>query len=311
MKVLKKVLSDLRVIRGFDVDHYIDQKIKLINDFFHSNGLDSAVIGLSGGVDSSIVYALLMEAQKFPGSPIKRVVGLIMPINSTGTTGQHLAKEKALRLAEILNGEYKVVDLSSPNVAYLEASGFTSSPDPWSVGQLASIVRTPCLYFHAALLQSQGYKSIVVGTTNRDEGSYIGFFGKASDAMVDLQPIGDIHKSEVYQVAEKVGIHKTITGDAPRGDVWDGKTDEEMIGAPYWFLEMYLLLKDHKIPFSPEVGKCLTKSGILDFSDEIEEYKKFSDAIEEIHRKNAHKYGVGSPAYFIDVYRRKIEGGWN
>jgi len=311
MKVLKQVLSDLRDIRGFNVDYYIGQKIKLINDFFHSNGLDSAVIGLSGGVDSSIVYALLLEAQKFPGSPIKRVVGLIMPINSTGTTGQNLAKEKAIQLAEILNGEYKVVDLSSPNIAYIESSGFTSSPDPWSVGQVASIVRTPCLYFHAALLQSQGYKSIVVGTTNRDEGAYIGFFGKASDAMVDLQPIGDIHKSEVYRVAEKLGIPEAITGDAPRGDVWDGKTDEEMIGAPYWFLEMYLLLRDHKIPFSPEIGKCLTKSGILDFSDEMEEYKKFSNAIEEIHRKNAHKYGVGSPAYFIDVYRRKIEGGWN
>lgn len=311
MEVLKQVLSDLRDIRGFDVDYYIEQKIKLINEFFNSNGLDSAVIGLSGGVDSSVVYALLMEAQKAPGSPIKRVVGLIMPIKSTGTTGQHLAKEKAIGLVEILNGEYRIIDLSSANLAYIKESGFTGSPDPWAVGQLASIVRTPCLYFHAALLQSEGYKSIVVGTTNRDEGSYIGFFGKASDAMVDLQPIGDIHKSEVYQVAEKLGIPKAITGDSPRGDVWDGKVDEEMIGAPYWFLEMYLLLKDHKIPFSPEVGKCLSKSGILDFSSELDAYYQYSSAIEEIHRKNAHKYGVGSPAYFIDVYRRKIEGGWS
>jgi len=310
MTVLKQVLFDLRTIRGFNSEFYLDQKTKLINDFFHESGLDSAVIGLSGGVDSAVVYALLLEAQKIPGSPIKKVLGLVMPIKSTGTTGQNLARDKAINLAKELNGEYKVVDLSEANFSYIEASGFTGSPDPWSVGQLASIVRTPCLYFHAALLQSEGYKSIVVGTTNRDEGSYIGFFGKASDAMVDLQPIGDIHKSEVYQIAEKLGIPKFITEDAPRGDVWDGKVDEEMIGAPYWFLEMYLLLKDYKIVFSPEVGKCLTKSGILDFSGERDEYNKYSSAIEEIHKKNAHKYGVGSPAYFIDVYRRKIEGGW-
>lgn len=312
MSIFKeRVLPDLRSMRKFDVDYYIDQKTKLINKFFSDNGLDSAVIGLSGGIDSAVVYALLLEAQKIPGSPIEKVLGLIMPIRSTGTTGQTLARDKAMDLAVALGGEYKVVDLSKANESYLSASGFTTSPDPWAIGQLASIVRTPCLYFHAALLQSGGYRSIVVGTTNRDEGSYIGFFGKASDAMVDLQPIADIHKSEVYLVADKLNIPKFITEDAPRGDVWDGKIDEEMIGAPYWFLEMYLLIKERKIPFSIEVGKYLTQSGIMEFSDdEIEEYRKYSEAIEAIHQKNAHKYGVGSPAYFIDVYRRKIEGGW-
>ena len=75
MEVLKQVLSDLRDIRGFDVDYYIEQKIKLINEFFNSNGLDSAVIGLSGGVDSSVVYALLMEAQK---ALTTLLIGIIM-----------------------------------------------------------------------------------------------------------------------------------------------------------------------------------------------------------------------------------------
>lgn len=75
MEVLKRVLSDLRDIRGFDVDYYIEQKIKLINEFFNSNGLDSAVIGLSGGVDSSVVYALLMEAQK---ALTTLLIGIIM-----------------------------------------------------------------------------------------------------------------------------------------------------------------------------------------------------------------------------------------
>ena len=75
MEVLKRVLSDLRDIRGFDVDYYIEQKIKLINEFFNSNGLDSAVIGLSGCVDSSVVYAFLMEAQK---ALTTLLIGIIM-----------------------------------------------------------------------------------------------------------------------------------------------------------------------------------------------------------------------------------------
>ena len=281
--------------RNFQVESYIDVKLKAINDFFSKEGLDACVIGVSGGIDSAIAIKLLHEAAKIEGSPIKKIVGLIMPIDCKGTTGQNLATTKAIDFCFENHYLYHVVDLSGAIKPYLDGL-YHYSPSNWSIGQLASIVRTPALYFQAALLQEQGYRSIVVGTTNRDEGSYIGFFGKASDAMVDLQPIADLHKTEIYQLAEYYKIPEYITGDKPKGDVWDGKCDEEMIGAPYHFLQVFLLAR----------YKGIDMTELEDFDD----YKEWFYNIKRIHKHNAHKYKVANSSRFINVLPSDIQGGW-
>ena len=342
---LKNLLKCLQSQRNFNAEKYLKDKIEAINKFFTEEGLDSAVVGLSGGIDSAVVFSLLFKASQVPGSPIKKVLGLSMPIECNGTTNQDEAVRKAKNLYnEILvkdsnykeflplnfsiidlhkykTLEFSIVDLSDACGTLTRSYGRRGKS--FAIGQLASIVRTPSLYYHAALLQEEGYKSIVVGTTNRDEGSYIGFFGKASDAMVDLQPIADIHKSEVYQIAELLNVTKEIINAVPAGDVHDGRVDEEMIGAPYWFLEMYLLMKNFDFnPFIAFVGVYWLgmdseKKGIIDESckkltkEDKEIYDKYSKAIEEIHAKNKHKYKVGNPDRFIDVMERKIPGGWN
>jgi NAD+ synthase (glutamine-hydrolysing) len=153
------------------------------------------------------------------------------------------------------------------------------------------------LYYSAAILQAQGQPSLVVGTTNRDEGAYIGFFGKASDAMVDLQPISDLHKSEVYALAEKLGVPKSVQEAIPSGDLYSGQLDEELIGAPYWFLELYLRLLEEGMSLSLNpVEQCL--------------FERYQANIERLHRQNLHKYKVGSPAIHLDVLPRRILGGW-
>jgi NAD+ synthetase len=287
--------------RNFDASTYIKAKKEKINFFFKQNHLDSCVVGISGGIDSAVVYKLLLEASRQTGSPIKKIIALLMPIYGEGTSNQNSATQKGQELiepSEIVS--YYTQDLSFVLENYCKSLKAEITPSAWAVGQLASIVRTPNLYFHAALLQQQGYHSIVVGTTNRDEGSYIGFFGKASDAMVDLQPIADIHKSEVYAIAKKLNVPEKILTAIPAGDVWDGKTDEEMIGAPYWFLETYLLMKEYNIEPEENMSK-----------DDYFLFSKYSSAIEEIHKKNIHKYQVGNPAHFIDIMPRSIPGGWD
>lgn len=301
---LIEFLDILRKKRGFDPDVYTERKAYAINKFFKENNLDSAVIGLSGGVDSAVAFSLLEFASRRPDSPIKKILALAMPIYGNGTTNQTDATNKATRFITNFLGtkrkkynekvEFEMFDLTH---AY-ESYQYGHETDSWSNGQLASIVRTPFLYYNAALLQTKGYKSIVVGTTNRDEGSYIGFFGKASDAMVDLQPIADIHKSEVYKVAKLLEVSDEIINATPAGDVHDGRVDEEMIGAPYWFLELFLLQKQYKLSDAVTTKLKTFKGG------------KYYDAIENIHKTNKHKYQVGSPAHFIDVEKRKIEGGW-
>lgn len=300
---LQQKLQALQYQRGFEPRACLTMKLEIINDFFEQAGLNAAVVGLSGGIDSALVAALLVAASHQYGSPIKKVVAIIAPIYGAGTSGQDAAKERALMQCDAFAAQnqafsYQVCDLSESYRAMLKAAQPSDfEPNAWAEGQMASVLRTPLFYYQAALLQQQGYRSLVVGTTNRDEGAYIGFFGKASDAMVDLQPIGDLHKSEVYQLAELLNIIPEIMEARPRGDVWDNRVDEEMIGAPYWFLELYQLLLQYK----EEKAFAKSLSGA-----EAQFYQSCKDNIEALHRANAHKYQVGSPAHYLDVIQRKL-----
>lgn len=300
---MQSLIELTKSLRQFDVEKYLLHKVGLINQFFSGNNLNACVLGISGGVDSAVCLKLLEAASQQKNSPIKKIVALIMPIYSKGTSGQELATARALELVRQVTCEYRIQDLTTAANAYIEKVNSFQEPSAWAVGQLASIVRTPCLYFHAALLQQQGFASLVVGTTNRDEGAYLGFFGKASDAMVDLQPIADLHKSEVYQLAGLLNLPESIMQSAPRGDVWDNKTDEEMIGAPYWFVELYLLMKEFNL-----LGDFILNNYLC--SADREMFQHYAAAVEKQHQKNIHKYQVGNPAHFIDLMPRKIPGGW-
>lgn len=291
--------------RSFDAKTVLDRKLKLINEFFATEKLDAAVIALSGGIDSSLVLKLLLKAASCKNSPIKKVSAIFLPIYSKGTTGQ---KDAELFVKSLLNEkqhpikedlfEYHKYDLSHVAYEYFRTMNLFNSDNEkmlWVHGQIASIVRTPATYGQAALLQTQGYRSIVVGTTNRDEGAYIGFFGKASDGMVDLQPIGDLHKSEVIELAKLLNVPKEIIDRVPKGDVWDGKCDEEMIGAPYWFLEMYIILKEMNADYLLDT---------LLNEPELPKYMGWKMNIENLHFQNKHKYKVGSPARYVYLPRR-------
>ena len=306
MEILKRKLKIVQEKRGFSAPSYLEQKLKRINDFFAKAGLNSVVVGMSGGVDSALVASLLSAAAQEVNSPIQKIRLVIAPIKGEGTTGQDLASQKAMQQGELLQQknnkvEFVLHDLSRAYQVIIE-DGNTSEMSAWTKGQMASVLRTPVFYYHAAILQELGFKSLVAGTTNRDEGAYIGFWGKASDGMVDLQPIADLHKSEVYQLAQLLGVLETIIKDAPRGDVWDGREDEQMIGAPYWFLELYQLLLEYE--------EEETFSHALDV-ETLEQYQLYKNNIETLHQKNSHKYQIGSPAHFIDIMNRKVPNGWN
>lgn len=362
----EKVISAPK--REFDAPTYVALKCDAINNFFRDAGLDAVVVGLSGGVDSAVVYSLLLHAAHLPDSPIKRVRGLMMPIDcATGVTDQDGTVNRSQELIDVCKTRYKSL-FDSKRADYRGLSlggaydamvqeansrerydfngdeGFKTSD--WTDGQMASVLRTPMFYYQAAILQQQGFRSVVSGTTNRDEGSYIGFFGKGSDGMVDIQPIADIHKSEVYAVAKVLNVPEAITSVAPKGDVWDDRTDEQMIGAPYWFLEAYLGAKcgvgfgrwfekhglDYNYPWDVYMGtvaegddgwktwtngdhlerynKWWAENAYIWYDHDREQHEGWVRNIEDLHQTNLHKYQVGSPAHFIDVMERKVPGGW-
>lgn len=273
---------------------YLEQKKALLADYASNFGINAVCFGMSGGVDSAVVGAMLAHFMKDPSFPIRKVVAIVAPIRTEGATNQDVARERALRVCQALGLESWVVDLTNTQRQYEQAMRLTPSTAMgdkrvWADGQILSITRTPIFYGVAAHLQAMGFRSVVAGTTNRSEGSYIGFYGKASDGMCDIQIISDLWKSQVYEVARFLGVPQEVIEETPRGDVWDGRVDEEMIGAPYPFLERYL-------------------EGRVDNPSAEEE--GWAAAIERIHSSNAHKYLVGSPAVHFDVFPRYVEGGW-
>lgn len=291
MKHDRELLAALRESRGFDTRLVCLAKVGRLTRFFREQGLDAAVVGVSGGVDSAVVLSLL-EAVRRAGA-LRRVVALLLPIEGRGATGQEKATRRGRLIAQTLGAEIWEAPLNQAQAGIVGALARASGLEftPWAAGQVLSVVRTPALYGAAALLQAHGFRSLVVGTTNRDEGAYLGFFGKASDGMVDLQPLSDLHKSEVRALAQHFGIPDEITHAAPAGDVHDGRVDEEMIGASYDAIELALRLRE------------LGREGLMHDT-------AARDAIERQHSVNAHKYKVGSPAVHLDVLPRGVPGGW-
>jgi NAD+ synthetase len=290
---LRAVLRALRATRAFDAAEVLAAKLARIHRWFAEQRLDTAVVGVSGGVDSALVLALLLGDSKRERTPLRRVVALLMPIGGRGASGQAEATARGRKLATALGAEVWEAPLTGALEATVKSLSSASGLafDPWSEGQCLSVIRTPALYGAAALLQAHGHRAVVVGTTNRDEGAYLGFFGKASDGMVDLQPISDLHKSEVRALALRLGVPPEIVHAVPSGDVHDGRVDEEMIGASYDEIEAVLGLL--------ELERDPALAGVL-----------AALAVARQHAVNRHKYAVGHASAHLDVMPRGVPGGW-
>lgn len=276
-----KLLELVRAERRFDPELYARLKISLFERYMDAHGLKACVVGLSGGIDSAVVAAILAKTKY-------RIVGASLPsYHDRGVTDQEMGKNLSEELAKKLGIEYRSIDVSHA-VQEIDHSirGFSSPvPSDWAYGQLTPYTRTPFLYYITTLLGEQGYPAILVGTTNRDEGAYLGYIGKASDGMVDVQLISDLHKSEVRSVAKYLGVSQEIIDAVPKGDMFDSKTDEEIFGASYDFVELFLSGESH-----------LQQEGI--------------NNLNALHRYNRHKYYGGSPAVHLDIQESGVRGGW-
>lgn len=293
---LVKQLEKFRSERNFSASEYIDAKVALLEKYTSQYGLTAAVIGISGGIDSAVVVALLARVKGL------EVVPVFLPaFTHKGVTGQHSATERGRKLCEKLGLNPLTIEVEEPanllsdNVmkAFADA-GHEYATSDWGTGQLVSYIRTPHLYYLTTVLTDNGKKAFIAGTTNYSEGSYLGYIGKASDAMVDVQVISDLYKSEVYAVARELGVTEEILNVVPTGDMFDGTSDEDVFGASYDFVELYVeyLGRD---PW----GRKVVEDAL---DTEAEEYfDAFSVKLDAMHRYNKHKYLAGSPAVHLDI----------
>lgn len=305
---LKEALNVIRTVdRNFQVETYIQKKVKKINDYMRTYGRTACVVAISGGIDSAVTYALVSEAKKQADSPIQAIVPIFLPVyKSEGATNQESARAKADELIQSFGKEtLREIDLSKVHALLKqtvdEAMGITG--EAWASGQLVSYLRTPTYYYATSLLSETKLAPIVFGTTNRDEGAYLGYFGKASDGMVDVQTISDLHKQEVYQVGKALGVPQSIMNATPTGDMYDNRSDEEVFGAPYDFVELYLNYLD--------LPSFMQKKFVRVLNDEAkEQFHALKKNLDDLHTYNKHKYLGASPAVHLDVIRGKVNGGW-
>lgn len=306
-QVMISFLNDYRHKRGFDAKTYIENKKEIINAYFKESKLTHAVVAVSGGIDSAIVLGLLKETLSMEGSFLKEIVAITLPAKTnSGVTGQITSEERAIEVCHALGVKAHSVDLSihSKHISDDIESVLSIEANDWAKGQLVPYLRTSMLYYFTTLLTQENKKAVLVGTTNADEGQYLGYIGKASDGMVDIQPISDLHKSEVYLVAKELNIPESIINIKPTGDMYDNRTDEEVFGASYNFVEAYYAYLKCDEAKKEELMMSLHDA------NEMPLFERLSGNLEKMHAYNKHKYLGCSPAVHFDIYDMKIKGGW-
>jgi NAD+ synthase len=223
---------DLRLSEA-ELETTHDHVTSFIEEIVQTAGADGAVLGLSGGIDSTLTAHLAVDALGADG-----LYGLVMPseVNEAGNMSD------AERVAESLGIEYDVVDIEPIVDAFVDAypaalDAVDEATRQTAVGNVRVRTRGVLNYF-AANVDGR----VVLGTGNRSE-AMTGYFTKYGDQAVDCNPIGNLYKQQVRQLAAYVGVPRDLVMKTPSAEMWLGQTDEEEMGVGYDTLDAILALR--------------------------------------------------------------------
>jgi NAD+ synthase len=207
----------------FDAQETVKKCVAWIRDFFENNGKDCvAVVGISGGKDSSTVAALCAEAL---GK--ERVVGVLMP------NGEQADIDMAYLLVRHLHIQHYVVNIKPAVDAVLNSIGALPEISAQTKTNLPARIRMATLY-----AVSQSLNGRVANTCNLSE-DYVGYATRYGDAAGDFSPLCDMTVAEVKEVGRALGLPDALIEKTPI-DGLCGKTDEENLGFTYAVLDRYI-----------------------------------------------------------------------
>ena len=194
-------------------------------DYIKSSGLNCFVVGVSGGIDSAVVSTLAAETRY-------NVIALSMPIHQDPY--QQRLSDAHLRWlsGKYVNVKAEKIDLTNTFKTF-KTDLERYATDEHALANTRSRLRMMTLYQFAGQ-----YKGIVVGTGNKVEDYGVGFYTKYGDGGVDIAPIADLYKTEVWELGKNLGVDSRIIEAKPTDGLWDDKrTDEDQLGATYADLE--------------------------------------------------------------------------
>lgn len=227
------------------------------------------VVGISGGIDSAVVSTLCART----GLPMLCVE---MPIHQAPSQVDRAQEHIAWLRAQFPNVEEVRTDLTPVFDALTQA--LPSQPDSpalhLALANSRARLRMTTLYFHAGMR-----RSLVAGTGNKVEDFGVGFYTKYGDGGVDLSPIADLMKSEVFALAKALGIADSILQAKPTDGLFgDDRSDEDQLGASYPELEWGMALRD-----------STTEANVSGLTPRQREVLAIYD---RLHAANAHKWNA-------------------
>ncbi|MDI6730917.1 MAG: NAD+ synthase [Candidatus Altarchaeum sp.] len=234
--------------------------VKFIDDYIQRNEVKCIILGVSGGIDSTVCAYLLAKVNI-------RKIFVIMPMKGI-TTPKDIKDAK--EISKILNVETTDIEINPVVEKFKEILNFDGKQDKKTIGNLTARVRMCFLY--AIANKNNG---IVCGTSDKSE-ILIGYFTKYGDGGYDIMPIADLYKTQVKILAKHLGISEKITAKKSSPRLWKNQKASDEIGMDYEEID--------KILFLMEKGK--NKAQI---SEETKISTKKVEKISEMNKISQHK----------------------
>ncbi len=197
---------------------------RFIRNEIHRAGFGRAVVGLSGGIDSSTVAYLAARALG-----AENVLAVTMPYK----TSSQATRRDSQAVVDQLGLPTVEVPITDQIDAY-----FTRFPDASQMRLANKCARERMTVLYD---QSAAFEGLVVGTSNKSE-LLLGYGTQFGDMASAINPVGDLYKTQLYQLAACLGVPEQILGKTPSGDLWIGQTDEEELGFSYAEVDRMLVL---------------------------------------------------------------------
>ena len=246
-----------------------NELVEFLRENFKKAGFSKAVLGLSGGIDSALVAYLLRDAL---GK--ENVLAIMMPYKSSNPDSLNHAK----LVVEDLKINSKTIEITDMIDAYFKNEKEATS---LRMGNKMARERMSILFDY-----SSKENALVVGTSNKTE-IYLGYSTQFGDSACALNPIGDLYKTNIWDLSRYLKIPNELIEKKPSADLWEGQTDEQEMGLTYKEADqvMYRLLEENKT-----VEEVLAEGFNKDLVDNItkrmnrSEYKRRMPLIAKIKR---------------------------